>query len=72
MRSRSSKAADKKWAVEYLTDRMLGRTPQTIELSSNDSLNVAEELDSLSVEEQRALAAQYEKDLEVKNDHVWR
>jgi len=51
---------------------MLGRTPQTIELSSNDSLNVAEELDSLSVEEQRALAAQYEKDLEVKNDHVWR
>ena len=28
LRSPKSKTASKQWAVEYLTDRMLGRTPQ--------------------------------------------
>jgi hypothetical protein len=39
LRSRSQKAP-KVWAVEYLTERMLGRAPQSIELSGKDGVPV--------------------------------
>src|SRR5215831_13711572 len=35
LRSPKSKAAGKQWAVEYLTDRMLGRTPQATDEKRN-------------------------------------
>jgi len=38
LRSPKSKPAGKQWAVEFLADRMLGKTPQAIEVSSDDPL----------------------------------
>ena len=35
LRSPKSKTASKQWAVEYLTDRMLGRTPQATDEKRN-------------------------------------
>ena len=35
LRSPKSKTAGKQWAVEYLTDRMLGRTPQATDEKRN-------------------------------------
>jgi len=35
LRSPKSNTAGKQWAVEYLTDRMLGRTPQATDEKRN-------------------------------------
>jgi hypothetical protein len=61
LRSPRRKAVEKQWAVEYLTDRMLGRTPQAIELSSNNLFNEARRrLFGKSVEELIVIAKRTE------------
>jgi len=49
LRSKSAKAP-KVWAVEYLTERMLGKAPQTIELSGNDPAKEMLEIDYTEAE----------------------
>jgi hypothetical protein len=64
LRSPKSKTAGKQWAVEYLTDRMLGRTPQ----ASNDEKRNAFAFFQPMTPEQVALAEQMVRALPENTD----